>query len=288
MAHPNTFSHPSGLEEVKPATTLLQHPGAYSYAPGYGQPYLPQGVTPAQQAPVTSSQYIGSTPVQVATHQPVKGESRIEYVPYEKSVLEYEAVQRTEYVPREKKVVDHYAVEHQVEYHPQVFHDRYVEYIPQERVVERVEYTPVERQVVHHSQPEVVQQEVPVQQYVQPQYVQQQYVQPQYVQPQYIQPQYVQPQYVQPQYIQHELPVQSVPVQHVVQSLPVQHYPVQHVPLTQSYIPATTHSYGTVPLPTSPTRLVQQPHSQTAHPRTQEQNEPGFLDMLFGHHPNQQ
>jgi len=146
---PTTYQ-PANLEEVKPAT--------FAYQPGY------QYGT-AQQPGITSSQYIGSTQVQAQTHQPVKGESRIEYVPYEKSVIEYEAVQRTEYVPREKKVVEHYAVEYQTEYVPQVFHDRYVEYIPQERVVERVEYTPVERQVVHHPQPEV-QQEVPVQQVI--------------------------------------------------------------------------------------------------------------------------
>lgn len=49
--------------------------------------------------------------------QSIKGESRVEYVPYEKTVMEYEAVQRyiliyyflrTEYVPREKKITDYY------------------------------------------------------------------------------------------------------------------------------------------------------------------------------------
>jgi Epiplasmin protein len=48
----------------------------------------------------------------------VKGESRIEYIPYEKSMIEYEAVQRTEYVPKEKRVTDYYAVEYQTEYIP--------------------------------------------------------------------------------------------------------------------------------------------------------------------------
>jgi len=48
----------------------------------------------------------------------IKGESRIEYVPYEKAVIEYEAVQRTEYVPKEKRVTDYYAVEYQTEYIP--------------------------------------------------------------------------------------------------------------------------------------------------------------------------
>jgi hypothetical protein len=48
----------------------------------------------------------------------VKGESRVEYIPYEKSITEYETVYRTEYVPKEKKVTDYYAVEYQTEYIP--------------------------------------------------------------------------------------------------------------------------------------------------------------------------
>lgn len=63
----------------------------------------------------------------------MKGESRIEYVPYEKTVVEYEAVQRTDYVPKEKKVTDYYAIEYQTEYIPQVYQDKYIEYIPTER-----------------------------------------------------------------------------------------------------------------------------------------------------------
>lgn len=79
----------------------------------------------------------------------VKGESRVEYIPYEKSVLEYEAVQRTEYIPREKKITDYYTIEHQVEYIPQVYQDKYIDYVPTERVLERVEYQAVEKQLVH-------------------------------------------------------------------------------------------------------------------------------------------
>ena len=44
--------------------------------------------------------------------QSVKGESRVEYMPYEKTILEYEAVQHTEYVPREKKVQEYYQIEY--------------------------------------------------------------------------------------------------------------------------------------------------------------------------------
>ncbi len=58
--------------------------------------------------------------VPAASQQAIKGESRIEYVPYENSVIEYEFVPGTGYIPHEKKVIDHYAVEYQTEYVPQV------------------------------------------------------------------------------------------------------------------------------------------------------------------------
>jgi hypothetical protein len=66
--------------------------------------------------------------------QSIKGESRFEQVPYERSYMEYEAVQReeqipvqrmvteyqtqykTEYVPVERKVQDFYTIEYQTEY----------------------------------------------------------------------------------------------------------------------------------------------------------------------------
>jgi hypothetical protein len=114
------------------------------YYPGVGYPATypaTAGYPVASHVPLQQSQYVGTSPAPTTTaHHPIKRESRIEYHPVEKSVIEHEAVTRVEYVPRERKVVEHYAVEHQTEYHPQVFHDRYVEYIPQERVVERVEY----------------------------------------------------------------------------------------------------------------------------------------------------
>jgi hypothetical protein len=130
--------------------------------PAVGQQFLysqgaPTSVAASGAQQLQQSQYIGSVQVQGASVAPVKGESRIEYVPYEKAVIEYEPVERIEYVAREKKVVDHYAVEYQTEYIPQVFQDRYIEYVPVERVVERVEYKAVQRQIVHQPQPEVVQ-----------------------------------------------------------------------------------------------------------------------------------
>lgn len=106
-----------------------------------------------QRSPLVGSQVIGST-----TQQPIKGESRIEYVPYERTVVEYEQVerkeripkervvveyeevQRTEQIPREKKITDYYAVEYVTEYIPQVYQEKIIEYIPQEKIAERVEY----------------------------------------------------------------------------------------------------------------------------------------------------
>ena len=42
--------------------------------------------------------------------------------------MEYEDVQRTEYVLREKKITDYYPIEYKIEYFPQVFEDKYIEY----------------------------------------------------------------------------------------------------------------------------------------------------------------
>jgi len=150
-----------------------QFVGSYPVYSGYtpfGQQFARQVVQVAPTTTTTTgaqgqgagqlaqSQYVSSQLVSNASAAPVKGESRIEYIPYEKSVVEYEPVERIEYVAREKKVVDHYAVEYQTEYIPQVYQDKYIEYVPTERVVERVEYQAVQRQVVHPPQQEVVQQ----------------------------------------------------------------------------------------------------------------------------------
>jgi len=62
--------------------------------------------------------------------QKIKGQSRIEYVPYVREVVEYEQVHRVDVVPKLRKITDYYAVEHQVEYVPEVFQDVYLEYVP--------------------------------------------------------------------------------------------------------------------------------------------------------------
>lgn len=92
----------------------------------------------------------------------MSAESRLEYVPYQKSHIEYDQVERveqipvqrviTEYeevrraqrVPVERLVQDYYAVEYQTEYVPRVIEEKVVDYVQQEKVFERVQYTPYE------------------------------------------------------------------------------------------------------------------------------------------------
>jgi hypothetical protein len=48
----------------------------------------------------------------VVAQQPIRGESRVEYMPYEKSIMEYEEVRQVVQIPRERVVTDYYAVEY--------------------------------------------------------------------------------------------------------------------------------------------------------------------------------
>ena len=95
----------------------------------------------------------------------IKGESRIEYVPFEKKVVEYKDEARvervpkkrtvTEYreekvveeVPREVTVTDYYAVEYLRQYIPQYVPEKQIEYVDRERKVKKYEYIPVERYI---------------------------------------------------------------------------------------------------------------------------------------------
>ena len=54
---------------------------------------------------------------------PIKGDSRIEYVPYEKTIIEYEEVKRMVQIPQTHTVTDYYAVEFITEYIPFVYKD---------------------------------------------------------------------------------------------------------------------------------------------------------------------
>ena len=91
------------------------------------------------------------------------GESRIEYIPFEqritdyevrewveqiprqRTVTEYQERRYTETVPREVTKVDYYAIEYLRQYIPQVIPETTVETVPVERIVQRTEYIPVER-----------------------------------------------------------------------------------------------------------------------------------------------
>lgn len=135
--HSNTYqTHSSGLQQ-----TGYQSGYQSGYQNGYGQ------TTTVNSGPV----YSGVHQTQVSQHQApqivntvvntgqevIKGESRIEYVPFEKKITEYveqprvERVPRTvkvqefkeevrfEEVPREVTITDYYAVEYLRQYIPQ-------------------------------------------------------------------------------------------------------------------------------------------------------------------------
>mgnify|MGYP000909676432 FL=1 len=70
---------------------------------------------------------------------------RIEQIPVQRTITEYDAVKRTEVIPVEKTVQDYYAVEYQTEYVPRVVEEKVIDYIQQEKVRERVQYLPYER-----------------------------------------------------------------------------------------------------------------------------------------------
>jgi hypothetical protein len=100
----------------------------------------------------------------------IKGESRIEYVPFEKKVVdyrdeviieqrpitrtvtEYREEKRIENVPREVVKTDYYAVEYLRQYIPQYIPEKTVEYVARERKVKKYDYIPVERQIVHYPE----------------------------------------------------------------------------------------------------------------------------------------
>jgi hypothetical protein len=45
-------------------------------------------------------------------------------VPVERTVIDYKEVKRIDYVPREKQVTDYYAIEHQTSYIPQTIPEK--------------------------------------------------------------------------------------------------------------------------------------------------------------------
>ena len=79
-------------------------------------PYLSHSaVRPAVASVVAPAVATAVAPVAVApAHNlaPIAGETRVEYHPYNKTVVEYETQYVTQQVPREKVVTDYYPVEY--------------------------------------------------------------------------------------------------------------------------------------------------------------------------------
>jgi hypothetical protein len=101
-------------------------------------------------------------------HPQLPVESKLEYLPYEKVVLEMQRVERREQVPREvwvteydtvrrtgrrpveKTVLDYYEVEHITEYVEDPVTETRIEMVEQEIIESKVSFLPVERSVVHY------------------------------------------------------------------------------------------------------------------------------------------
>ena len=138
---------------------------AYGSGSGYGDRVerveRVEGRVGAVEGRVGSTQVVGTT---VNTGKEViKGESRIEYVPFEKKIVEYKdqakvervpkKVKRVEYkeerkvetIPREVTVTDYYAVEYLRQYIPQYVPEKKIEYVQVPKKQVRYEYIPVER-----------------------------------------------------------------------------------------------------------------------------------------------
>ncbi|CAD8186064.1 unnamed protein product [Paramecium octaurelia] len=121
-----------------------------------GQSGFYQGGGVLVNQPVLGASAISSNIV--STGQAVKGESRIEYIPYEKTITEYEEVRRQIQVPITRQITEYQAIQYETEYIPQVIQEKVIEYMPVEKYAERVEYQTVTRQNVLQNTVQQVQQ----------------------------------------------------------------------------------------------------------------------------------
>lgn len=96
-----------------------EQPPPPAQQPSLAQSHAPQPHTIIRQEP--QNRLVSES------RQSIQGEKRIEYIPYEKTIIEYEPITKIEYVPRERKVVEYYPVEYQTEYIPQVFQEKVIE-----------------------------------------------------------------------------------------------------------------------------------------------------------------
>ncbi|CAD8092671.1 unnamed protein product [Paramecium sonneborni] len=121
-----------------------------------GQSGFYQGGQAILNQPILGASAISSNIV--STGQAVKGESRIEYIPYEKTIMEYEEVRRQVQVPITRQITEYQAIQYETEYIPQVIQEKVIEYVPVEKVAERVQYQTLTRQNVLQNTVQQVQQ----------------------------------------------------------------------------------------------------------------------------------
>ncbi|CAD8060976.1 unnamed protein product [Paramecium sonneborni] len=134
------YPYPSlGVSYASPLQTSIARPVPVGYAAplSYAAP-VSYAAPISYAAPVSYAQ---------PQYSPIRGESRVEYVPYQKPVVELEEEVRTVQVPRQKWVTDYYPVEYQKEYVPQVSYEKQIDYVPVEKNVPRVDYLEYEREV---------------------------------------------------------------------------------------------------------------------------------------------
>ena len=141
---------------------------------------IPVVKTEYQQVPIIQKNIerfqLETQPQAQVLRESIKGESHIEYIPYEKTYIEQVAVPKIDYIPQEKRYTDYYAIERQREYVPvprmeavqEIVPQERIDYIPQtrveyipqyrtemvpiERLEEKVDYQPYEREVIHYPQ----------------------------------------------------------------------------------------------------------------------------------------
>ncbi|CAD8182387.1 unnamed protein product [Paramecium pentaurelia] len=121
-----------------------------------GQSGFYQGGGMLVNQPVLGASAISSNII--STGQAIKGESKIEYIPYEKTIMEYEEVRRQIQVPITRQITEYQAIQYETEYIPQVIQEKVIEYMPVEKVAERVEYQTVTRQNMLQNTVQQVQQ----------------------------------------------------------------------------------------------------------------------------------
>ncbi|KAM3144953.1 hypothetical protein pb186bvf_002958 [Paramecium bursaria] len=278
---------------ILPTTNYIQRPvqgisqiGAQQL-PNYG---IQQGQINAQGPIGFGASKISETVIPSTNQQIIKGESRIEYIPYERSVTEYEEVRRQVQVPVQRQITDYYAVQYDIEYIPQVIQEKQIEYVPVERVQERTEYYTVEKQNIiqqpqqyqqQYQQQVVTQTQQPIQQTFQPVQYQQQYIPQPVIQQPIVQQPIVQQPLIQQQYIQSAIPqttqynYQEVikPTQYLQTTNQVsQYYQPQEVQTTiiqpqtqirQSVVPSQTLPTQVIPQTQYVSQYVEQPQQQT-------------------------